>query len=224
MSKLLIIGGSKGIGRETVKLALQHGHSVRLFARSAEDVDIHNDRLEKFRGDALSADDVKRAIEGIDAVIQTLGVPVNSKLITGPITLFSESTKILLPAMAEAGVDRLIALTGFGAGDSKKSISLLQRAPFEIAFGRAYTDKSKQEALIKTSSLRWTIARPGVLLNRSKVTNYDVLVDEKRWRNGMISRINVADFLVRQVEDPSLIGEAPVLRSPGPFGVLALAP
>ena len=58
---------------------------------------------------------------------------------------------------------RLICVTGFGAGDSRASISCLQRLPFQMVFGRAYADKSVQERLIKDSSLDWTIVRPGVL-------------------------------------------------------------
>jgi NAD(P)-dependent dehydrogenase (short-subunit alcohol dehydrogenase family) len=35
MSTVLIVGASRGIGLETVKLALKAGHSVRAMARSA---------------------------------------------------------------------------------------------------------------------------------------------------------------------------------------------
>jgi NAD(P)-dependent dehydrogenase (short-subunit alcohol dehydrogenase family) len=37
MSTVLIIGARRGIGLETVKLALKAGHSVRAMARSASD-------------------------------------------------------------------------------------------------------------------------------------------------------------------------------------------
>jgi hypothetical protein len=76
--------------------------------------------------------------------------------------LFSDATRVLIAAMGAQGVKRLICVTGFGAGDSRASISFLQRLPFQIVFGRAYADKSLQERLIKESVLDWTIARPGV--------------------------------------------------------------
>jgi hypothetical protein len=40
---------------------------------------------------------------------------------------------------------------------------------------------------------------------------YRVLVDGRDWRSGFISRDDVADFLVRQVNDESLVRKTPVL-------------
>jgi putative NADH-flavin reductase len=83
--------------------------------------------------------------------------------------------------------------------------------PFQVVFGRAYDDKSRQERLILDSSLEWTIVRPGVLTGGSRTGDYQVLEDPREWRNGIISRANVADFLVRQIEDQSLLRKAVVL-------------
>jgi hypothetical protein len=44
----LLIGASKGIGLETTRQALEAGHSVRAFARSAADIRISDPKLEKF--------------------------------------------------------------------------------------------------------------------------------------------------------------------------------
>ena len=107
----------------------------------------------------------------------------------------------------------MIRIIGLGAGDSQASIAPLQRFPFKIVFGYAYDDKSRQEELIKQSGLDWTIARPGVLLNGVQTGRYKVLRDPSEWRNGIIARANVADFLVKQIEDRSYIGAAPVLVS-----------
>ncbi len=102
-------------------------------------------------------------------------------------------------------------MTGFGAGDSRASIGPLQRLPFQIVFGRAYDDKSVQERLIEDSGLDWTIARPGVLTGGPRTGRYKVLADPSQWRNGIIARADVADFLVRQIEDRRYVRKAPVL-------------
>ena len=127
--------------------------------------------------------------------------------------LFSEATEILIGAMKTQKVKRLICLTGFGAGDSRASISCLQRLPFQIVFGRAYDDKSLQEQLIKDSKLDWTIARPGVLTSGRRTNHYKILSEASQFRNGIISRANVADFLVRQIVDQTYIHKTPVLVS-----------
>ena len=213
--RIVVIGGSAGVGLACVEEALSRGHEVVMFARSATRSGLSHERLQKIDGDARSAADASGALDGADVVLQTLGVPLDLKLLTGPITLFSESTRVLLPAMAAAGVTRLIALTGFGAGDSKAAVSALQRPGFELVMGRAYADKSEQERQIRASALGWTIARPGVLLNGAKSGRYHVLTDPKTWRNGLIRRADVADFMVGAADSGEHVARAPVLISRG---------
>lgn len=211
MSHILVIGASSGIGLAAVKAGLRAGHQVRAFARTADSINIVDEKLEKFSGDALVAEDVNAALSGIDAVIQSLGIPMNLQMFTGPVTLFSQSTELLLPAMKKIGVKRLIAVTGFGAGTSRSSISPLQRPGFNLVFGRAYSDKDIQERMIRESGLDWTIVRPGVLTNGQLTKRYKVLTEPRDWRNGIISRADVADFLIRQVGHEPLTGQSPVL-------------
>ncbi|TGD61447.1 SDR family oxidoreductase [Tabrizicola sp. WMC-M-20] len=207
--RILIIGASKGIGLETTRQALAAGYDVRALARSATSINLSDAKLEKVQGDALNQQDVEAALAGVDAVIVTLGVGLGD--LFKPVHLFSEATRVLISAMKDKGVSRMICITGFGAGNSQASIAPLQRIPFKIVFGRAYDDKSRQEKLIKESGLDWTIARPGVLLNGARTGRYKVLREPSEWRNGIIARANVADFLVKQIEDRSFIGAAPVL-------------
>ena len=207
--RVLIIGASKGIGLETTRQALDAGHDVRALARSATAIAVSNPSLEKMRGDALKTEDVEAALVGVDVVIQTLGIGLGE--LFRPVHLFSDATRVLIQAMKIQGVKRLICVTGYGAGDSRASISCLQRLPFQIVFGRAYDDKSLQEQLIKESELDWTIARPGVLTSGPRTGHYQMLSEASQWRNGSISRADVADFLVRQIGDQTYIRKSPVL-------------
>ena len=210
MARVLIIGASKGIGLETTRQALEAGHRVRALSRSAATSGLFNPNLEKIRGDALDSRDIAAALDGVDVVIQALGVSSLGDLFRS-VSLFSDATRLLVNAMEGQALKRLISVTGFGAGDSGASISCLQRLPFQIVFGRAYADKSLQEKLIKDSSLDWTIVRPGVLTNGRRTGRYRIVDEPSEWRNGIISRADVADFLVRQIEDRTYMRKAPVL-------------
>ena len=84
MATVLIIGASRGIGLEAVKAALGAGHSVRALARSARRIRVDRPQLEKMAGDALEMATVKRALTGIDVIIQSLGVSVGPKIIFKP--------------------------------------------------------------------------------------------------------------------------------------------
>jgi len=211
VAHVLIIGASRGIGLEAVNRALACGHQVRAFARSADRIGITDSNLEKCTGDALDSRDVAAALDCIDVVIQALGVAAGPGMILGPVRLFSQSTRVLVPAMQEAGAKRLIGVTGFGAGNSRAKLGCFQRLGFRMFLGRAYDDKDVQEELIRKSNLDWIIVRPVILTNGSHSGRYRVLVDRKEWRNGLISRADVADFSVSQIEDDTYLGKTPVL-------------
>jgi putative NADH-flavin reductase len=212
MAKLLIIGASRGIGLETVKAALRGGHRVRALARSAASMPIENADLEKLSGNALDGDTIRDALEGVDVVIQTLGVDFSLRAIFEPTTLFSRSTRILVDAMKAAGVNRLVAVTGLGAGDSRGRGGILyDGVVFPLLLKRVYDDKDVQEWIIRSSGLDWTIVRPGLLTSGPAAGRYRVLSLPQEWRFGVISRADVADFIVRQVDDRTLIGATPLL-------------
>ncbi|CFX01117.1 NAD-dependent epimerase/dehydratase [Candidatus Filomicrobium marinum] len=213
MASLLIIGASRGIGLETAKAALAAGHRVRAFARSASNIPLSDKNLEKFPGDALSANDVARALDDVDVVVQVLGADIGPGTILGGTTLFSDSTRILVDAMQKSDVKRLICVTGFGAGDSRDALGPLYRLAFTFTLRRIYDDKDVQEQIIKASDLDWTIVRPGLLRDGRATGLYRALTDPKDWQLTTIRRTDVARFLIDEVEQNAFSHKTPVLIS-----------
>ena len=211
MATVLVIGASKGIGLATVERALEAGHIVRALARSAKRITVNHPNLTKVAADALDQAAVAAALHGVDVVFQTLGAPASRDRMLKPVHLFSDATRVLIAAMKQTGVRRLVAVTGFGAGDSGNRGGCLYNLAFHLFLGRAYADKDVQEDLIQDSGLDWVIARPVILTRGSRTGKYRVLVDPRSWRIGFIARADVADFLVRQVDDDTYLGKTPVL-------------
>src|SRR5512135_1069160 len=81
MTKVLVIGASRGIGLETVRAAVHAGHNVRALARSAASIPIQDAGLEKVSGDALVSDTVRNALKDVNVVVQTLGVDISPRTI-----------------------------------------------------------------------------------------------------------------------------------------------
>ena len=61
--------------------------------------------------------------------------------------------------------------------------------------------------------LDWMIVRPVILTDGPKTNAYRALVDARDWTCGFISRADVADFLIKQIDDNAFLHKTPVLMS-----------
>lgn len=205
--KIAVLGASAGIGLQCVRLALQKGHEVVTLSRRVVPVPDQAE-LTRVQGSATDATSVRRAVEGAEAVLVTLGT--RSPL---PTTVFSDSSRILLQVLKEIGsLPTLIVLTGFGTGDSWSYNSFPMKILFTLLLKQVYLDKERQEGLIAAGYPRWEMVRPGRLTNGSMTGRYrvlDTLVEGMEV--GAISRADVAQFLVAQAEHPTYLGKYPAL-------------
>ena len=207
--KILVIGASRGIGLEVVKLALARGHDVTALLRDPARLSLEDERLLKLRGDALDSEDVARAVAGQDAVCSCVGV---AGLTRQPVSLFSRGAANLLAALESAPRTRVIVVTGVGAGDSRGHGGFFYDKIFQpLLLKPMYEDKDREEALIKESNANWLIVRPGLLTNGPRTGKYRVITDPEASVAGRISRADVAGFILSEIERPSLFRQTPAL-------------
>jgi putative NADH-flavin reductase len=205
--KLLIIGGTGGTGMELIKQALDQGHIITALVRSPEKIKITHLNLSVVKGNVLDYESVLRAVANQDAVLSTLG----HKRFIIKTTILSEGTKNIIQAMEKNNVKRFICVTSLGINDSRFKLGLyytLFVIPFIVFF--YFLDKAKQERIIRSSHLDWTIVRPGQLTNGKKravykhgdhVGNYIL--------TKMISRADVAHFMLTQLTDLTYLKKTP---------------
>ncbi len=115
--------------------------------------------------------------------------------------------------MEEAQIKGLLCVMGFGAGESRGRGGFLYSAAFHLLLGRVYDDKDVQERIVRGSKLDWVIVRPVILTDGPKTNAYRALVDPRDWTCGFISRADVADFLIKQIDDDAFLYKTPVLTS-----------
>jgi putative NADH-flavin reductase len=113
--KIVVIGASRGIGLEVVKLALERGRDVTALLRDPGKLALEHARLRKVRGDVGKPADVRSALSGQDAVCTCVGVNPTRK----PVELFSRGARNVLAALQDAPATQYVAVTGIGAGDSR---------------------------------------------------------------------------------------------------------
>ena len=205
--KITVIGASAGIGLNTVSQALERGHEVTAFSRNMISIPDH-DLLTKVNGDATSEAAVRKAILDADAVIVTIGTK-NKK----DTSLFVETAKALVKASSDLHFKKpIFVVTGFGAGESARYLGLLMKTVIHIFLKNQYQQKTEMEKLITESSLAWEIVRPGMLTNGPLTKSYQTITHlSPDVKIGKISRADVADFLINQAENPSMLYKFPAL-------------
>ena len=196
---ILIIGSTGGTGKQLVSQALDRDHSVTAFARKASKIKITHENLKVIEGDVLDVDSLNKAIAGQDAVLCALG----HKRWFYPTKILSKGTKNIIDEMEKNNVKRFICETSLGLGKSVGKMGLYYTffvIPIILPF--YFWDKRKQESVVQLSSLDWTIIRPGALNNRKPRGKYRHGLNVGNWFYTVgISRADVADFMLNQLED-----------------------
>jgi len=195
---ITIIGASAGIGLETVKRGLNRDHSITTLSRSEIEME-DKKSVKMILGDATNKADLLLSIQIADAIIITLGTGKNMKATT----LFSDFAKLIVEIHKENRIATpLIFITGFGAGESKNYVPWLVKMFLTYLLKDVYADKTKMEEIITNSDLNWTVVRPGRLLDKELTEKYRI--ENKLFKGiniGGINRADVADFLIKQVEN-----------------------
>ena len=198
--KLTIFGPTGGVGVHLVAQALAMGNSVTAFARSPDKLSQSHTNLDVVQGDILQSDQVDAALAGSDVVLCALGMPLMNKE-----NLRTKGTANILRAMTQAGVKRMICLSALGTSESHTALPVLHRYVLRPTFmRRLYKDHDAQEKSIKQSDLDWTLVRPGSFVKGRRTGHYrHGFTTRESGLTYKISREDVADFMLKQIEDGS---------------------
>jgi putative NADH-flavin reductase len=208
--KLLVIGATRGTGRQVMQQALAAGHAVVALARDPARVDVPQDvlaqRLSVVRGDVLDPSSLAPAMADRDAVISTLGVTSRA-----PTTLYSAGMRNIIQAMRATGVRRLVAVSAWPLssddGDTLPARLLLK--PLIWALLRpVYADMATMEDEIRTSGLDWTIVRPPRLTDKLPTGRYRTALNRSVRRGYVIARADLAGVILTLLDEPTAIRAA----------------
>jgi putative NADH-flavin reductase len=201
--KVVIFGSTGKTGVELVKQALEQGHSVTAFVRDPARLAVENDNLTIVTGDVFNPSSVVKAIEGQDAVICALGAGSDLK----KTTVRTTGTINIINSMQKNNIKRLIVVTAMGVGESWNTLSFFNKFFFATLLRSSRDDHETQEAAVKESGLDWTIVRPSGLTETPRTGIYDV-GENILATTSKIARADVADLIIKEIEENALIGKA----------------
>jgi len=201
--KLTVLGATGGIGLEIVRQAIDLGHSVTAIVRSPEGLKAFRGRITVVRGDLLKSGELAVLLDGSDAVLSGFGPRLPfSKEDSDLLRRFATS---LTTAMRQSGVRRVVVVsTAFSFKDSI--------FPPANLFGRLFfpgivTDAAGMEDIFQKAGLDCTIVRPPQLTNKPHTGKYRVVDGHLPTFGFNISRADVADFILKTINDPNTFGK-----------------
>jgi putative NADH-flavin reductase len=206
--KLAIFGATGKTGRVLVAQALARGYHVTALVRHPATVAERHPYLTMLQGDGMDPEAIERTIHGAEAVLSVIGHGKAS-----PPNLQAVATGHMVTAMKKQGIERLVTLTGAGVRVPQDQPQWMDRLMGFLlnTFSKAAADDARAHyRVLRASGLAWTMVRGPRLTQKPGPTAY---------RTGLIgkesglqaSRANIADFMLKVIENGTHIHEAPVV-------------
>jgi putative NADH-flavin reductase len=215
--KLTIFGATGGIGRHALDQALAAGHDVTAVVRRPGTLP---GQVRTVTADLAAADPavLESAVAGADAVLSGLGP--RSKADAG---IASRGTRAIVEAMRATGVRRIVVVSAapIGTVPSPGRPNPPRHDPGEgffmrnllgplakAAFRAHYADLALMEDILRDSGLDWTVVRPPRLTDKPLTGAYRTAYGRNLRGGVFVSRADVADLMLRVLEQPGTIGQA----------------
>lgn len=208
-----VFGATGGIGRHVVRQLLAEGHQVTAYVRSPDKLVGPHPQLTARTGELTDVGEVHAAVRGSDAVISAVGPPLTPFSRGTPLT---DGTRTVLAAMRDERVDRFVGLATPSIPDPRDGRHW-KRTVLPVVAGlfmpNALREIRGMSALIAESGFDWTIARitnpvsrPGTGTVRAGFLGRDPV-------GSVVSREDVATFLVDQLTDTTYHRSAPAISN-----------
>jgi putative NADH-flavin reductase len=203
VGKIIVVGAAGKSGSAIVTEALSRGVGVTAYVRSRAKAEGLPAAVAIVEGDGKDAAALAGALPGHDAVVVTSGGRTE--------TVSAEVAKAVVAAMKQAGIGRLIQYSAYGANDGKG----LYRWVMHTLAGKVAADKIELETVLAASELDWTAVRPGVLTDGGKSGKMRAGTGVVLKGFPQISRADVAQFVLDELQAPKFIKAAPVIYVDG---------
>jgi putative NADH-flavin reductase len=194
--KISVIGANGRSGKLVVEYALQKGWQVTAYLRDKNKLPITHPNLTFVEGNATDDVQIAKAIEGCDAVVSALGVVD----VAGDVSLMSEGMKRIIPAMAQHGIKRVLAIGGMGVLQASESKILKDLPDYPAMYKNVAEGHFKVYELLKTTNLDWTFLCCPYIPDGERTGIYFVKKDYMPLGKQQINTGDIADFIINELE------------------------
>ena len=213
LNKIAVFGGTGRTGVHFLKKALDQGYTIQAMIRNLDRAPLQHPNLIWITGDVLNPVAIDLTLAGTQAVVSFIGQVKNS-----PATLQTTAMQLIVNNMKAKGVKRLISLTGGGVrneqtdkpGFTDKAIVFIMKNLAGKVTRESLQDGIGHAAIIRQSSLQWTIVRGPMLTDDLEKGSYQV-GSVGTVKGFKLTRGDLAAFIVSTLTNGTYIGQMPFL-------------
>jgi putative NADH-flavin reductase len=202
--KLTIFGATGATGICLAEQAVAAGHEVTAVVRDPGRLAAAGrDRMRIITADVMDPAAIAAAVAGTDAVLSAIG-PRGG----GPTTVSEASARSIVWAMEEAGVSRLVTISGSvvtDEGEGPLMRFVLKPLVRATTLRHVCADMRRAEGVVRSSALDWTIMRPPRLTGKPATGNYRTAVDRNLVRGYTVPRGDLAACMLSLLDDPEVV-------------------
>ncbi len=206
--KIALPGARGKAGKYILQLLLDKGYAVNALIREPESYKFSHPLLTVVKGDIKDPETVHTLLTGCNAVISVIGQPKDEPLIS------SLAANNILKAMSEFSIKRYIFLVGIAIdvpGDNKSARNQEATKWMKDTFPVIVADKQKAYEIVYDSSADWTMVRLPWIEDTDNRFGYIVNLED--CLGNRISTMDLADFVVEQINNDQYLGKAPFISS-----------
>lgn len=201
--RLTIFGATGNTGGRLVRHALAAGHTVTAVVRGEHQLPDHP-QLRVVVADVLNSADITAAIQGADAVLDTIG-----SRDSGPTSICTDAALSISKAMESVGVQRLVITSNSariaGPGDDWFTRFIVKPLILRPLLRHSLADMAAAEQAVRDSALDWTIVRAPQLTDNPAKSRYRSAVDRNVTFGIRLTREDLATALLDLAADPRTI-------------------
>lgn len=196
---ILLLGATGRVGSHILTYALHDRHHVTVLVRTPDKIQINNENLTIIQGNVLNKEDIVHAMHRSELVISALN--------TDGTTTLSESMLLIIEAMENQGIRRIITIGTAGILQSRTMPNFLryQSSESKRKSTRAAKEHHKVYNMLEQSTLDWTIVCPTYLPDGERIGNYRIERDFLPEDGVKISVPDTAEFTLRQINTKDYI-------------------
>jgi len=204
---IVVFGATGGTGRHLVAQALADRHRVTAFTRSAAEI-APQPGLAIVAGDTRDSRKVEQAVAGHDAVLCALGGRPRRRREC----VCASAMRSIVAATTAHRVRRVVAISTFGAGDTRAHVGWLARLLlFGVVLRSEVADKEAMERALAATDLDWTVVRVGLLTDGAARHAWRAADDGSIRGMGRIARADVAAFMLHCLTTDEWLRRRPAL-------------